>query len=29
MATPLAGPNPGKAPNIVPKKHPIKARVIF
>jgi len=26
MATPLAGPNPGKAPNIVPKKHPIKAR---
>ena len=29
IATPLAGPKPGRAPNTVPRKQPIKAKVMF
>ena len=29
IATPLAGPKPGRAPKTVPRKQPIKANVIF
>jgi len=29
IATPLAGPKPGRAPNTVPRKQPINAKVMF